>query len=205
MGLKVEPGYRLRIGLTGGIGSGKSTVAAAWLALGATLIDTDAIARQLTAADGAALPAIKARFGPKVIDSEGALDRAYMRELAFGDARSRVALEAIVHPMIRKEVARLSANAHSRLIVFDVPLLVESGRWRTEVDKVLVVDCLESSQIERVVCRSSWTREAVMSVIEQQATRSARRTCADAVIYNEQLSLAQVAEQVRALHDYWLG
>lgn len=205
MGLRSNLRNRLRIGLTGGIGSGKSTVSAAWLALGATLIDTDAIARKLTAANGSALPAIQARFGSKAIDNEGGLNRAYMRELAFSDPRSRVALEAILHPMIREETTHLSVNAHGTLIVFDVPLLVESGRWRTQVDKVLVVDCLESTQIERVVSRSNWTREAVISVIQQQASRPARRASADAVIYNEQLSLAQLSEQVRILHDYWLS
>lgn len=205
MVLRTAPSNRLRIGLTGGIGSGKSTVSAAWLALGATLIDTDAIARQLTAENGAALPAIRACFGPKTIDNAGALNRTYMRDLAFSDPGNRIALEAILHPMIREETARLSADAHGTLIVFDVPLLVESSRWRTQVDKVLVVDCLESTQVERVVSRSSWTREAVISVIQQQASRSVRRASADAVIYNEQLSLTQLSEQVQALHDYWIS
>ena len=204
MGLSTDTSPRLRIGLTGGIGSGKSTVSAVWLALGATLIDTDAIARQLTAANGVALPAIKARFGPEAIDSAGAMNRDYLRKLAFGDPGKRITLEAILHPMIRDETARLSASARSPLIVFDVPLLVESGRWRGQVDKVLVVDCLESTQIERVVSRSNWTQQAVKAVMQQQASRAARRASADAVIYNERLSLTELRSQVQALHDYWL-
>lgn len=205
MGLRSSSIAGLRIGLTGGIGSGKSTVSAMWAASGATLIDTDAIARQLTAVGGAALPAIVARFGPQAVDRTGALDRDYMRHLAFGDPLNRVALEAILHPMIGAETARLTALAGDSVIVFDVPLLAESARWRMQVDKVLVVDCLESTQIDRVVCRSGWTVEAVQSVLQQQANRSARRACADAVIYNEQLSMAELKEQVRSLRDYWLS
>lgn len=205
MGLKSDTNFRLRLGLTGGIGSGKSTVSAAWVALGATLIDTDAIARQLTAPNGAALPALRDRFGPKAIDSEGALNRHYMRELVFSDERHRIALEAILHPLIREETTRLSANSKSALIVFDIPLLVESGRWRTQLDKVLVIDCLESTQIKRVVSRSSWTQEAVLAVIHQQASRAARRACADSVIYNEQLSVIELNAQVQALYEHWLS
>jgi len=194
----------LRIGLTGGIGSGKSTVARGLADLGATLIDTDAIARELTAPGGAALPAIAQRFGSRAIGTDGALDRAHMRELAFGDAANRLALEAILHPMIGAETSRLAAKANSATIVFDVPLLVESGRWRDRVDRVLVVDCLEATQIERVMRRSGWTALAVQAVLDQQATRQARRAAADAVIFNEGLSLAELQQQVRALYAHWL-
>lgn len=205
MGLRSGSTAGLRIGLTGGIGSGKTTVSAMWAASGATLIDTDAIARQLTAVDGPALPAIVARFGPRAVDSAGALDRDHMRQLAFGDPLNRIALEAILHPMIAAQTARLTALAGDSVIVFDVPLLAESGRWRMQVDKVLVVDCLEATQIERVVCRSGWTVEAVQSVMRLQASRRARRACADAVIYNEQLSMAELGKQVQGLRDCWLS
>lgn len=205
MGLRSSSTAGLRIGLTGGIGSGKSTVSAMWVASGATLIDTDAIARLLTAVNGAALPAIVALFGPQAVDRTGALDRDYMRHVAFGDPLNRVALEAILHPMIGAETARLTALAGDSVIVFDVPLLAESGRWRMQVDKVLVVDCLESTQIERVVCRSGWSVEAVKSVMHQQASRRARRACADAVIYNEQLSMTDLKEQVQSLRNCWLS
>ena len=205
MGLSTASDTGLRIGLTGGIGSGKSTVSAIWVALGATLIDTDAIARQLTAPGGAALAAITARFGAAAIDVAGAMDRDYMRRLAFSDPHSRLALEAILHPMIGAEAARLSAARPDSVTVFDVPLLVESGRWRSRVDKVLVVDCSESTQIERVVRRSAWTVESVQAVMLRQASRRARLACADAVIYNEQLNPVQLREQVHALFAHWVG
>jgi len=203
MGL--APPNPLRIGLTGGIGSGKSTVARALAELGATVIDTDAIARELTATGGAALAAIAERFGAQAIGSDGALDRAHMRTLAFSDSGNRLALEAILHPMIGAETTRRADAAHTDVIVFDVPLLVESGRWRERVDRVLVVDCLESTQIERVMRRSAWTALAVQAVLDQQATRQARRAAADAVIFNEGLSLTELQQQVQALHSHWLN
>lgn len=198
------PGLRaLRIGLTGGIGSGKSTVAQELAALGAATIDTDAIARALTQPGGAALATIASQFGAEFIDASGALDRARMRHLAFADPSARRRLEAILHPLIRSETARQAAAANNPVIVFDVPLLVESGRWREEVDKVLVVDCRESTQAQRVMTRSGWSREAVEAVIAQQACRRARRACADAVIFNDDIGRAELAREVRALWDRW--
>lgn len=194
---------RLRIGLTGGIGSGKSTVAASLAALGAGVIDTDAIARALTLAGGAALPAVSAEFGAEFIDAAGALDRARMRERVFADPSARHRLEAILHPLIRDETARQAAAATGAVIVFDVPLLVESGRWREQVDRVLVVDCEEDTQVARVTARSGWTGPAVRQVIAQQAPRVARRASADAVIYNESLSLAELTAEVQALWEGW--
>lgn len=193
----------LRIGLTGGIGSGKSTVASAFTALGAVLVDTDAIARSLTLPGGAAMPAIVARFGAALQGADGSLDRARMRELVFADPSARQRLEGILHPLIRAEAARQEDLAAGRTVLFDVPLLMESGRWRERLDRVLVVDCEESTQVERVVSRSGWTRDAVASVIAQQASRRVRRAGADAVIYNDGLSREELMAQVQALWHGW--
>jgi dephospho-CoA kinase len=193
----------LRIGLTGGIGSGKSTVAGFLREAGAALIDTDAISRQLTAAGGAALPAIAAAFGAQALTAEGALDRAHMRQLAFADPEALSRLEAIMHPLIGAETRAQAEAAHSDLLVFDVPLLVESGRWRARVGRVLVVDCEESSQVARVMRRSGWTQEAVEAVVRQQASRAQRRAAADAVIHNEGLDLAALRAQVLTLVAHW--
>jgi len=194
----------LSIGLTGGIGSGKSTVARLLVERGAALIDTDAIARSLAAPGGAAIDTIRDQFGPKAIDTAGGLDRAYMRELVFADTSAKARLEAILHPMIGTECNRQALAAAGRTLVFDVPLLAESRHWRTRVDRVLVVDCEETTQIERVMQRSAWSREAVEAVIAQQARREARRAIADAVIFNEGLSLAQLAHEVGILWDCWV-
>jgi dephospho-CoA kinase len=195
---------RLRIGLTGGIGSGKSTVAGLLAQHGALLIDTDAIARELTLPGGAAIEPIRAMFGAPFIDATGALDRSRMRDLAFNDATAKRRLEAILHPLIGAETERrFDASSHP-VVVFDVPLLVESGaRWRRKVDTVLVVDCLEATQIERVVQRAGWTRESARAVVAQQASRAARRACADTVIYNEGISLEHLATEVASLWQRW--
>jgi len=193
----------LRIGLTGGIGSGKSTVARFWLEAGASLIDTDAISRQLTAPGGLALPALAAEFGQSLVSAEEGLVRSAMRALVFDDPAARQRLEAILHPMISAETARAEAAAASDLIVFDVPLLVESGRWRQRVDRVLVVDCPEALQIERVMQRSALSRVAVQAVLQAQATRTQRRACADALIHNEGLSLDALRGQVLTLARHW--
>lgn len=194
----------LRIGLTGGIGSGKSTVARLLVELGATLIDTDAIARSLALPGGSAIAAIRTEFGTSAIDAAGGLDRTRMRALVFADASAKERLEAILHPMIGDEVKRHALAAAGRTLVFDVPLLVESGHWRTQVDRVLVVDCDETTQVERVMQRSGWTRQAVQAVIAQQASRPARRAAADAVICNEGLSLDQLAQEVGMLWTHWM-
>lgn len=194
----------LRIGLTGGIGSGKSTVAAVLMARGATLIDTDAIARSLTLPEGAAMEAITARFGASMKDTAGALDRARMRDLVFSTPAAKTQLELILHPMIGAECDRqVEAACATSAIVFDVPLLVESGRWRARVDRVLVVDAFESTQVRRVLARSGWKEAAVLAVIAQQASRASRRAAADAVIFNETLSMAQLGTEVETLLHYW--
>ncbi len=192
-----------RIGLTGGIGSGKSTVAAMLVAEGAVLIDTDAISRALTQPGGAAIPAIEVAFGPSAVDSAGALNRARMRELVFSTPTAKARLEAILHPLIGAECERQAARAIGATLLFDVPLLVESGRWRSLVDRILVVDAAEATQLRRVVERSAWTPEATRAVIAQQAARALRRAVADAVIFNEGLTLAELAAQVAALARQW--
>ncbi|MDP9913000.1 dephospho-CoA kinase [Variovorax boronicumulans] len=192
-----------RIGLTGGIGSGKSTVASLLVAEGAVLVDTDAIARRIAQAGGIAMPAIEAAFGASVIAPDGGLDRAAMRQIVFADAGAKARLEAILHPLIGTETQRQAAAAGDAVVVFDVPLLVESGRWRALVDRVLVVDAREDTQLQRVVARSGWEPEAVRAVIAQQAPRKARRAAADAVIYNESLTLAELGTEVRGLWKLW--
>ena len=190
---------RLRIGLTGGIGSGKSTVAARLVERGAELIDTDAIARSLTLAGGAAIEAIRDAFGATFIGADGALDRARMREAAFADLDARRRLEAILHPLIGAEAERRAAASSAALTVFDIPLLVESGRWRSRVDRVWLVDCDEALQVERVMARSGWTDSAVRAVVAQQATRAARRAAADAVVDNDGIGLEQLGLEVDTL------
>ncbi len=197
----------IRIGLTGGIGSGKSTVSTMLADHCAAVVDTDLIARQLTLAGGAAIEAIRSRFGSGFIAADGSLDRARMREAAFADGDVKRRLEAILHPLIGAEAERRATAAGDDVaaIVFDVPLLVESGRWRSRVDAVWVIDCSEARQVERVIARSGWTEAAVRSVIAQQATRAARRAAADAVIDNDALSLAQLGVEVRGLWEATLA
>jgi dephospho-CoA kinase len=193
-----------RIGLTGGIGSGKSVVAGMLRDFGALIVDTDAIARQISAPGGVAIPALRERFGDDAIDATGALNRDRMRALAFADPDTRGALEAVLHPLIGAEAERQAAGAsQGQTIVFDVPLLVESGRWRARVARVLVVDCSTETQIERVMQRSGWERSAVERVIGQQASREARRAAADAVIHNDGLSLDELRQAVYTLWQRW--
>jgi dephospho-CoA kinase len=194
----------LRIGLTGGIGSGKSTVASLLMTHGATLVDTDAIARSLTEPRGAAIEAITASFGQEFITSEGALDRNRMRDLVFSQAAARLRLEAILHPLIGIETERQARQATTPVVVFDVPLLAESGHWRNRVDRVLVVDCTEDTQVQRVMSRSGLSPDSVRQIIAQQATRMQRRACADAVIHNGSISLEMLARHVQALWMLWV-
>jgi dephospho-CoA kinase len=190
----------LRVGLTGGLGSGKSTVAQMLAGCGAVVIDSDAISRQSTAPGGAAIALIAKQFGARFITPEGALDRDLMRQLVFSDAQAKKQLEAIVHPLVAEETDRQAAQAGSACTVFDVPLLVESGRWRQRLDQVLVVDCSEATQISRVMARSGWTREAVEQVMAGQASRSRRLAAADVCICNDvSMSLPALAAMVRQL------
>ena len=192
----------VRIGLTGGIGSGKSTVAHMLAGHGAALIDADALAKELTSPGGLAMAAIAAEFGPDMVAETGELDRPKMRQLVFNDARAKTRLDAIVHPLVWLETERHAQAAMAAghgCIVFDVPLLVESVRWRGVLGRVVVVDCLVSTQIARVVARNGLPEALIEKIIASQATRAQRLAAADMAIYNEDLSLAHLALQVTRL------
>jgi len=193
----------LRLGLTGGIGSGKSTVASILARAGAAVMDADAISRSLTQAGGRAIPAILAEFGETLIGPDGAMDREAMRALVFSNPSSKRQLEAIVHPLVGQVLQEQSnaavATGHACL-VYDVPLLVESGdRWRRQVDWVCVVDCEVETQIQRVMARNQLGRADVERIISQQASRQQRLACADAVIFNEGIDLAHLERLVHEM------
>lgn len=194
---------KLVVGLTGGIGSGKSAAADEFARLGATVVDTDVIAHELTAAGGAAIPRLREIFGDEAIGASGAMDRAKVRERVFSDAPAKKSLEALLHPMIREESRRRIEAAPGPYVVHVVPLLVESTDYRRRVDRVLVVDCPEDLQIARVRARSSLAEEQVRAIIASQASRSDRLACADDVIDNSG-SLAALRRQVAALHKRYL-
>ena len=191
---------KFSVGLTGGIGSGKSLVADQFAKLGTAVIDTDLIAHQLTGAEGAAMPAIREAFGDSFLTSEGALDRATMRTHVFSDPTARKRLESILHPMIATQTRAQAASATGDYLMFVVPLLTESGQWKTRVDRVLVVDCPESLQLSRVMQRNQLSAEAVQAIMATQATRTARLEIADDVISNDG-DLATVTNAVRRLHE----
>lgn len=191
------------VALSGGIGSGKSVAAETFADLGATIVDTDAIAHDLTRTGGAALPAIRRLFGDAYIDASGAMDRARVRKLVFGDAAARKALEALLHPMIRAEAQRRVAAAAGPYVVLVVPLLVESSDYRSRADRVLVVDCPEPTQVARVRARSGLTEDEVRGIIRAQAPREARLAVADDVIDNGG-DVEALRRQVQALHRRYL-
>jgi dephospho-CoA kinase len=194
----------MRVGLTGGIGSGKSTVAGFLREAGAAVVDTDAISRGLTLAGGAAMPAIAQAFGADFVTADGALDRERMRALAFSDASAKRRLESILHPLITTEaLAQADTAKAAPLIVFDVPLLVESGRWRPRVARVLVIDCSAETQTARVLQRPGWTRERVDGALAAQASRQARRAAADAVLLNDGIALVTLRNEVLSLAARW--
>ncbi|NMK50488.1 dephospho-CoA kinase [Achromobacter sp. Bel] len=196
-----------KIGLTGGIGSGKSRVADMLGEWGATLVDTDQIAHALTAANGAAMPAIEREFGPQALTPEGALNRQWMRERAFSDPQARQRLEGVLHPAITEETERQAAAAAGLYLVFVVPLLVESlARWRTRVDRICVVDCDPETQVARVQSRSGLTEPAIRRIMAAQAARASRLEVADDVIVNDgATSPEQLRAQAKTLHDRWLA
>ena len=189
----------VRVGLTGGIGSGKSTVLQMFAQLGAAAIDADAISRSVTAPRGAAIDSIARQFGEHFISADGAMDRARMRDHAYANPLARQQLEAIIHPLVGAESARqvqAAIDCAARCIVFDIPLLVESGRWRSQVDQVAVTDCSVLTQITRVVARSALTQQQVEAIIAAQAPRALRLEAADIVLCNEDLTLAQLQAEV---------
>jgi dephospho-CoA kinase len=191
------------IGLTGGIGSGKTAVSDRLAQLGAGIIDTDLIAHQITALNGAAIPFIQKQFGSEFIDSSGALNRAKMRTLVFADPKARKALEAITHPLIQEETfsqAKALIEVKVPYLVFVVPLLIESGNWLSLLDYLAVVDCPEEVQIERVMHRSKLSQNEVERILKAQASRKDRITHADMVIEN-QGSLNDLEAAVLSLHQ----
>lgn len=191
----------LRLGLTGGIGSGKSTVAAMLAAHGAAIIDADAISRRATAVGGMAMPAIRQHFGGEFITLEGSLDRSRMRELVFSDPTARRRLEQIIHPLVAQEAlhqSHVAAQTGSRCVVLDIPLLVESGHWRARLDKVLVIDCSRQTQLSRVMARDGLAREQIERILDNQASREARLRSADVVLCNEGGSIGELSDLVRS-------
>ena len=195
---------RFSIGLTGGIGSGKTTVTDMFAALGAAIIDTDNIAHALTAPGGAAIPAIHAQFGQAFLTSDGAMDRAKMREYVFTEPSAKAHLEAILHPLIRIETERAAAEAAGAYLIFAVPLLVESGSWKQRVARVLVVDCPEALQVQRVMRRSGLNEAQVRAIMAAQATRAMRLAAADDVVVNDD-GIDALAPQVDRLHARYLS
>jgi dephospho-CoA kinase len=179
------PHKRFSVGLTGGIGSGKTTVADMLEARGAAIIDTDRIAHQLTMPGGAAIPEIHARFGAAFLTPEGAMDRAKMREYVFAEPAARTRLEAILHPLIHIETERAAAEARGIYPVFVVPLLVESGKWKQRLSRVLVVDCKEEVQISRVMRRSGLPESQVRAIMAAQVPREVRVAAGDDIINND--------------------
>ena len=195
-------GRAFKLGLTGGIGSGKSTVAALLAQLGAVVMDADAISRALTAPGGAAIDPIRRSFGDTFISANGALDRDRMRTRVYAQADARQRLEAIIHPLVQQEIWRQGATAEAAgapCLVFDVPLLVESKSWQQRVDKILVVDCSAETQISRVQARSGLSRAAIEAIMATQASRAQRQAVADCVILNDGITLEVLGEQVRRL------
>jgi len=193
------------VGLTGGIGSGKSTVADLFAKRGVTLVDTDVIAHRITAPQGLAMPSIATEFGPSFVAEDGSLDRARMRALVFSDETARKRLEAITHPLIRAETERQRQQAPGPYVIVVVPLLVESGSWKTRVNRVLAVDCSVETQIARVMRRNAFTREQVLAIIARQATREARLAAADDVIVNDNRSLEELDVDVGKLHRTYVS
>ena len=194
---------RFSVGLTGGIGSGKSLVAELFARRGVSIVDTDQIAHRLTGPHGPAMEAIMAAFGPQMANAEGALDRPRMRELVFREPDAKRRLEAILHPLIRTATVAAAEAASGVYVMLDIPLLVESGNWKERVSRVLVVDCPEEVQVARVMARNGLPEQQVRAIMAAQASRTARLAAADDVIDNSG-SIEQVEAQVARLHDFYV-
>lgn len=191
--------HTFKLGLTGGIGSGKSTVAQVLVKLGAALVDADAVAHSITAPLGVAIPGILNTFGPEFLSATGALDRTKMRALAYADPTARRRLEALLHPLIAQEIQNaiaLAAQAGAACVAVDIPLLVESATWQARLDHVLVVDCTPEVQLNRVIARSLLSASQVEAIMASQTTRSRRLAAADSVVFNVGLTLEQLASEV---------
>jgi dephospho-CoA kinase len=204
MNARPAPPCKFAVGLTGGIGSGKSTVAELFRACGAGVIDSDAIAHRLTQTDGNALPAIRAAFGAAAVDAGGALDRTRMRQLIFADAAARQRLEAILHPLIREEMLAQAAAATAPYLLLVVPLLLEAQGYAELVRRILGVDCPEQAQIERTMQRSGLSAAEVQAIMAQQTSRDERLQRADDVIHNDG-EPSQLPQQVEQLHRKYLA
>jgi len=192
------------VGLTGGIGSGKTTVANLFAELGAAVVDTDVIAHELTSAQGAAMPEIVRVFGDAVLQADGSLDRAAMRRLCFSDPSARKRLEAVLHPMIRRESLERCLRAdYAPYVLLVVPLLIESGAYRERIHRVLLVDCDEAQQVSRVMERSGLGEEEVRGIMATQASRAERLAAADDVVANTG-SRDELQAQVLTLHRRYI-
>ena len=192
------------VGLTGGIGSGKTLASNAFAALGVPVIDTDLISHALTGPNGLAIDAIHRAFGDSLFDGAGQLDRAKMRELVFKDPIQRKTLESILHPLIAQvALASIAQHSNAPYVILAVPLLAESSEWQKRCDRILVIDCEVETQINRVMKRSGLSREQTQAIIMSQASREARKAIANEVIVNESTP-EYVIQQVTRLHDFYL-
>lgn len=203
MTISIAGPRRFSVGLTGGIGSGKTTVANMFAERGAALVDTDLIAHQLTAPGGGAMEAIRAEFGDDFLTVDGALDRARMRAKVFSDPLAKQRLESILHPLIRTETERAAAQASGSYLIFVVPLLVESSSWKERVSRVLVVDCPEELQVSRVRMRSGLEESQVRAIMAAQVSRDARLAAADDIVLNASTADALIP-QVERLHALYV-
>ena len=192
------------VGLTGGIGSGKTAASEIFRELGALVVDTDEISRNLTAAQGAAMPAIRERFGSAYVAPDGSLDRKRVRELVFRDPAAKAKLEAVLHPLIREQSRKGVSDAKQPYVILVVPLLLETGAYRDLVQRVLVADCSEERQVERATRRSGLSADEVRAIMASQLPRAARLERADDVLDNDG-DLSSLRRQVEKLHAGYLA